>query len=231
MIVRQHLIKCSGKEVLNIVPLATTRTELDLSGVVKRQLSLGHSGVMCLRPDLGIVSFSGLHYISPDGIPARYYWNVKEHDSTVGDPRPLAPEGQPAKKKLDCALKITGKVPPKLRGIFGLTKPEQNPQYQHIWRDIELEGLSAGRVIFMGDPAHAMMPIRGEGGYHTLVDLLVLGKTLSQLADGAMCKNLESVTQIVSAYNDKMLQRGEQAVRDSRRLDLAAKRDDPDATN
>ncbi|KAF2121671.1 hypothetical protein BDV96DRAFT_564703 [Lophiotrema nucula] len=227
-IVRQHLINRSAKDLQNVIPLATTIGELDLSGeTFKRHLALGHSGIMCIRPDLGFVSFAGLHYVNPDGLSGHYYWNLMEYDSNVAKPDHWLQTAS-KQEKLDRALKITEKLSPELREIFELTKPEQIRDEQHIWRDLEIESLPAGRVVLMGDAAHAMMPIRGEGGYHTLVDSLVLGERLGELAQEDKFKDPIALRQIVTKYNDGLIGRGLQAVRDSRRLDLNATRFGPD---
>lgn len=225
---REHLINRTSKELQNIIPLATTVGELELSGEeFKRHLSLGHSGIMCIRPDLGFVSFVGLHYVNPDGLSARYYWNLMEYDSNVGTPKHWL-QTATKKEKLNRALKITEKLSPELREIFELTKAENIRDEQHIFRDIEIETLPNGRIVLMGDAAHAMMPIRGEGGYHTLIDSLLLGKALGQLAASNEIMNSEVVSATISGYNEGLIRRGLQAVRDSRRLDLNATRYGPD---
>ncbi|KAH6389363.1 hypothetical protein HBI60_189480 [Parastagonospora nodorum] len=227
-VVRSNLIKRPAKDLQNVIPVATTIGELDLSGEeFKRQLALGNSGITCMQPDLGFVSFVGLHFVHPDGLSARYYWNLMEYDSDVAKPDHWMKTAT-KKEKLDHGLKITEKLPPKLREIFELTKPEQIREEQHVWRDLEIESLPAGRVVLMGDAAHAMMPIRGEGGYHALVDSLVLGETLGQLAERDTFKDLDDVKRITAEYNDSLIQRGLQAVRDSRRLYLDVTRYGPD---
>lgn len=226
--VRENLINRPSKELQNIIPLATTIGELELSGeAFKRHLDLGHSGIMTIRPDLGFVSFVGLHYVHPDGLSARYYWNIMEYDSDVAKPDHWL-QTATKQEKLDRVLKITSGLPAKLREIFELTKPEEIREEQHVWRDLEIESLPAERVVLMGDAAHAMMPIRGEGGYHTLVDSLVLGKALGQLAANDGFKDEATVKKIVTEYNKSLISRGLQAVRDSRRLDLNATRYGPD---
>jgi 2-polyprenyl-6-methoxyphenol hydroxylase-like FAD-dependent oxidoreductase len=180
--VREHLINRTSKELQNIIPLATTVGEFELSGeAFKRHLSLKHSGMICIRPDLGFISFVGLHYVNPDGLSARYYWNLMEYDSNVAKPDHWL-QTATKQEKLDRALKVTEKLSPELRKIFELTNPEQIRDEQPVFRDIEINSLPSGRVVLTGDAAHAMMPIRGDCAYHTLIDWLLLVRLLVSLS-------------------------------------------------
>ena len=71
-------------------------------------------------------------------------------------------------------------MPPNMREIFESTPAEGIRKQPHIWRDLELASLPAGRVVLVGDAAHAMTPFRGEGGYHAFIDSLNLAKILSR---------------------------------------------------
>ncbi|KAJ8124210.1 hypothetical protein ONZ43_g6 [Nemania bipapillata] len=185
-----------ASDLLNVVPLATIVGELELSGeAFRRQLALGHSGYMLIRPDLGFIGFAGLHYVLPDGMSARYYWNFMQADHDIGkaDDHWLHKASQQEKK--DHILKSIQGLSPQFREIFEITGPEGIREETHIWRDLELDkvGLPACRVILMGDAAHAMTPFRGEGGYHTLVDTLALGEMLAPCLreQGGRCETRE----------------------------------------
>lgn len=208
--------------------MATIVGQLTLSGeAFKRQLALGHSGYMCIRPDLGFISFVGLHYTLPDGLSGRYYWNFMQTDPNVSDSGHWLQKAS-QQEKLDYTLKSISKMPSELREIFEMTPVEGIKPESYVWRDLELESLPAGRVLLMGDSAHAMTPFRGEGGYHTLIDGLVLSKILGELNTGGKFNDAAAVEQAVAGYSEEMLRRGGQAVRDSRNLHANAARVGPD---
>ncbi|KAK3988691.1 hypothetical protein QBC44DRAFT_309158 [Cladorrhinum sp. PSN332] len=228
--VREHLLSRPASSITRVVPLATVIGQLTLSGpALVRQLSLAHSGYMSVRPDLGFITFTGLHYVSPDGLSAKYYWNLMEMSPEFEkDPENHWLVSATQQEKLEHVLKLTSKLPAAQREIFELTKPEEVNEKTHIWRDVHLDGLPAGRVMLMGDAAHAMMPFRGEGGYQTLVDSLVLGKALGRLAEGERFRDPKALEDEVGEYHRSMLKRGMQSVRDSRALDMQATRYGPD---
>lgn len=226
--VREHLLGQPAADLLNVVPLATVVGQLELSGdALKRQLALGHSGYMLIRPDLGFIGFAGLHYVNPDGLSARYYWNFLQADGDVARPDHWLARAS-RREKLDHVLRHVGALPPRFREIFEMTRPEQVRDETHVWRDLELDGLPAGRVVLMGDAAHAMTPFRGEGGYHTLVDAMVLAGVLGELARTGRGGDVVAVKEAVAEYNGAMLKRAGQAVRDSRNLHTDAQRFGPD---
>ncbi|RYP42277.1 hypothetical protein DL767_000441 [Monosporascus sp. MG133] len=229
-VVREHLLNVPAADLLNVVPLSTIVGQLELSGeAFKRQLSLGHSGYMLIRPDLGFIGFGGLHYVHPNGLSARYYWNFMQTDHDVAKPDHWLRKAS-QQEKLDSVLRNIKGLSPKFREIFEMTRPEHIKEETHIWRDLDLEsrGLPAGRVILMGDAAHAMTPFRGEGGYHTLVDTLVLGKILGELDRSGKFEDIAAVQRAVAGYNSNMLKRAGRAVRDSRNLHADAQRFGPD---
>jgi 2-polyprenyl-6-methoxyphenol hydroxylase-like FAD-dependent oxidoreductase len=184
---------------------------------------------MLIRPDLGFIGFAGLHYVNPDGLSAHYYWNFMQTDHEIGKADHWLQKAS-QQEKLDHVVKSIQGLSPQFRIIFEMTRPEHIRQETHVWRDLELDhvGLPACRVILMGDAAHAMTPFRGEGGYHTLVDTLVLGKGLGDLERTGDFKDVAVVQKTVAAYNSSMLERAGRAVRESRNLHADAQRFGPD---
>ncbi|KAL4976937.1 FAD/NAD(P)-binding domain-containing protein [Aspergillus desertorum] len=199
-IVREHLIQRSSDELLKLVPLAAIR-----------QLSLGHSAYIFVSPDLGFWNFGGLHHAYPDGMSGRHYWMYMEPDANVAEPTHWLQTASQAEKR-EYVLQKVSKLPSKFREIFESTPVNGIKQLPHIWRDLELESLPASRVILMGDAAHAMTPFRGEGGYHTFIDALKLSQMLAKVD----VSDIGAVKSAVAEYNAEMLERGVEAVRNSR---------------
>ncbi|KAF7502831.1 hypothetical protein GJ744_005010 [Endocarpon pusillum] len=221
-VVRTHLLQRPSSDVLRLVPLAAIVGELTLSGeAFKRQLALGHSAYIYVSPDLGFWNFGGLHHTLPDGVSGRHFWMFMQPDPNVADPDHWLQTAS-QQEKLDYVLKSVAKMPAKFREIFESTPASGIKKEPHIWRDLELDGLPAGRVVLMGDAAHAMTPFRGEGGYHTLIDALNLSKILSKID----VKDIAAVKAAIAEYNAEMLERGTEAVRNSRNEQSANKTKD-----
>lgn len=219
-IVRQNLLHRSQNELLQLVPLANIVGQLTLSGdAFRRQLALGHSSYSVVRPELGFITFVGLHDVSADGRSGRYYWMMMRPDPTVGEPDHWLQKAS-KRAKLDHVLQAAEKLSPALREIFDLTPVEGIREEKHIWRDLELSSLPAGRVVLLGDAAHAMTPFKGEGGYHAFLDALALSKLFGKLAadeeEGGAPSSLGAIKTAVEAYNTDMLRRSGQSVRSSR---------------
>lgn len=206
------MLQRPSSDLLKLVPLAAVVGELTLSGeAFKRQLALGHSAYIFASPALGFFNFGGLHHALPDGVSGRHFWMFMKPDPDVANPDHWLQTAS-QQEKLDYVVKSVAKMPPKFREIFELTRASGIKKEPHIWRDLELTSLPAGRIILVGDAAHAMTPFRGEGGYHTLIDAMKLSKILGQLD----VKDIGAVRAAVTEYNFEMLERGSEAVRNSR---------------
>ncbi|KAK4199543.1 hypothetical protein QBC40DRAFT_281845 [Triangularia verruculosa] len=211
-VVREQLLQTPNSSLLKTVPLAAIIGEVTLHGdAFKRQLELGHSAYIYVAPDLGCWMFGGLHHALPDGVSGKHYWMLMKPDPTVANPNHWL-QTATQQEKLDHALALVAKLPPKFREIYEKTPASGIKQESHIWRDLELESLPAGRVVLVGDAAHAMTPFRGEGGYHAFIDSMKLGKILGSV-DGS---DIDSIKKAVEEYNKEMLERGVESVRASR---------------
>jgi 2-polyprenyl-6-methoxyphenol hydroxylase-like FAD-dependent oxidoreductase len=177
----------------------------------QRQLALGHSAYVFINPAQGFAHFNGLHEVLPGGRSGRHYWMFMQPDPTIEQADHWL-RNATQQEKLDYVLKATTNMPPQFRELFELTPASGIKPEMHIWRDLELESLPAGRVILLGDSAHAMTPFRGEGGYHTFIDSM----NLSQLLAGVDGRDLDAIKAAVTEYNAEMLERGAEAVRNSR---------------
>jgi 2-polyprenyl-6-methoxyphenol hydroxylase-like FAD-dependent oxidoreductase len=152
---------------------------------------------------------------------------IFEVTGDVSDPKHWLQTASPQEKR-DRILNAIGGIPAELREIFEQTPVKGIRPESHVWRDIELDSLPVGRVVLVGDAAHAMTPFRGEAGYHTLIDTLLLGNIFGDMNTGAKFKDPAAVEEIIAGYNKEMLQRGRKAVRESRNLHGNAGRVGPD---
>ncbi|PKK43459.1 hypothetical protein CI102_11825 [Trichoderma harzianum] len=215
-VVRQQLLQKSHDEVLKIIPLAAIVGELKLSGeAFKRQLQLSHGSYSLIDSEKGYLTFCSLHDVAPDGKSARYYWIMSRSDPTIADPDHWLHKAT-QQEKLDHAREVMSNREPKFREIFDLTPVEGVKKETHIWRDLELSSLPAGRVVLMGDAAHVMTPFRGEGGYNTFIDAMALAKILDRVDKEDKTHDIESIKASVNEYNAEMLERGVKSVQLSR---------------
>ncbi|KAK6070459.1 early conidial development-2 [Seiridium cupressi] len=215
-VVREHLLQRPAEDLLKVVPLAAIVGEMELSGdEFKRQLALGHSAYTLINPNLGFITFVGMHRILPDAASGRFFWMIMRPDNTVGDPNHWLQTAS-QKERHDHVMNAVAKLPPKFREIFDLTPVEGIRKQPHVWRDLELNGVPASRVVIIGDAAHAMTPFRGEGGYHTFIDAMNLAEALTKLNAEGIANDSAAVHSAVAEFNAEMLKRGGDSVRFSR---------------
>ncbi|KAK9776811.1 hypothetical protein AB5N19_10689 [Seiridium cardinale] len=211
-ITREHLLQRPNDEVLNVVPTATIIGEIELSGQdMERQLSLGHSCWLATTPNFTHRLFVGLQQVSPDGRSGQYYWFFMQNDDKVGQPGHWLNTAS-REEKLAYVKKHTSSLDPKLREIVEATPVQGIKDMPFIYRDAELSNLPSGRVALLGDAVHPMTPFRGEGGVHAIRDALLLSKKLGEVNT----QDTQSIVKAIDTYHAEVLERGVQAVRNSR---------------
>lgn len=222
------MLQRPASEVLDVVPLAVIIGEVTVTGeAFINQLEIGHSLYTYASPDGDFWIFGGLHQALPDGVSGRYYWMLMRPDPNVAKSDHWLQTATQEEKR-DHVMYSVAKLPPRFQEIFRLTPASGIRKEPHVWRDIQLDSLPTGRVILMGDAAHAMAPFRGEGGFHTFIDSLELSKKLGQLKDNNDSKAFEAA---ISEYNIEMLARGVAAVKVSRGQKSAEKNVIRDSSN
>jgi hypothetical protein len=222
--VRESLLQKPSSDLLNVVPLSAIVGEVTLSGdAFKRQLALGYSAYNLINPELGFIGFVGLHQTLPDGVSGRFYWMFMQPDSNIAKPDHWL-HSSTQQEKLDHVLKAVTPLAPNLREIFELTPVDGIRKDLHVWKDLELDSLPAGRIIMLGDAAHAMTPAGGVGAFHALVDAIKLSQTLGWLNSEGRIHDISAVKSAVAEYHGEMLKRGSDAVRTSRASYEEAKR-------
>lgn len=89
------------------------------------------------------------------------------------------------------------------------------------WLPRESSG-SDGRVMLLGDAAHAMVMYRGEGANHSIVDVARLMEQIRPLFEGDQITDSHRCELAREAYEAEMIERTELAVHASRRACLDA---------
>ncbi|KIL88414.1 fad binding domain protein [Fusarium avenaceum] len=216
-LVRHLILQRPGSELLQVVPLKAIVGEVTLCGEdFEHQLTLGHSAYNLINPELGFIAFIGLHHAFPDGKSGRYYWMFMQPDpNDVSHPNHWLQTSTP-QEKLEYVRKATVGLDPQLSKIFHLTPVEGVRKEPHVWRDLQLDSLPSGRVVWLGDAAHAMTPSRGEGAFHAFVDAMKLSQTLGRLERDGNAHDINIVRLAVEKYHAEILKRGGAAVRASR---------------
>ncbi|KAI0468243.1 FAD/NAD(P)-binding domain-containing protein [Xylaria cf. heliscus] len=209
-VVREHLLGRPNSDVLNSIQLSSIWGETTLSGeAFERQLSLAHSAYAYSSQESGCVILVGLNKVNND-LTADYYWCVGWDDDVGKSDHWLKSASGAAKH--DFVMKITESLEPKFREIFQLTPVTGILPGQSVYRDLIIPSLPAGRIILVGDAAHAMTPFRGEGGVHAIKDALNVSNAFGHI-------NLEDSTDIgltLESYQREILERGQAAVLMSR---------------
>lgn len=184
-LVREHLLGRPNSEVLNSIPISSVWGETTLSGeALERQLSLAHSTYACSSQELGCVILVGLNKVNDD-LSADYYWCVGWDDHDVGKSGHWLQDASGAAKH-DCVMNKTESLEPKFREIFQLTPVTGILPGQAIYRDLIIPSLPAGRIILVGDAAHAMTPCK-FGSIH-LYGLKDMTDCLLKFEGRAACK-------------------------------------------
>ncbi len=92
----------------------------------------------------------------------------------------LGPRGIDVAAALDDARDRVADACPAVRAVLAAASPERTLA-QRIWTAPPLGSLVRGRVVLIGDAAHAMAPNLGRGAGESLVDAAVLADALSRL--------------------------------------------------
>lgn len=108
-------------------------------------------------------------------------------------------------------------LPPAVPAILGATPPEQL-----IWGDIAdlkpLQRFAHGRVLLLGDAAHATSPNMGQGACQAIEDAVVLGQCLQQE---------KSIEAALAKYERRRLARTAKVIRLSRLLGAVSQWENP----
>ncbi|QCR23365.1 FAD-dependent monooxygenase [Pontibacter sp. SGAir0037] len=108
-------------------------------------------------------------------------------------------------------------LPEAVPAILNATKPEQL-----LWNDIAdlkpLKQYAFGRIVLLGDAAHATTPNMGQGACQAIEDAVVLGQCLEQERD---------ITAALARYEKRRITRASKVIRLSRMLGAVSQWENP----
>jgi 2-polyprenyl-6-methoxyphenol hydroxylase-like FAD-dependent oxidoreductase len=106
----------------------------------------------------------------------------------------LGPYGIDVPSALEQARERFADHAPAIRRALATATPEEC-LVQRLWTVPHLRSYVSGRMVLIGDAAHAMMPTLGRGACESLVDAVTLADLLNNAPDG------QDQDQALSAYN------------------------------
>ncbi|KAI8958602.1 putative monooxygenase [Daldinia sp. FL1419] len=149
--------------------------------------------------------FVGLNEVLPDGKSGKYYFHMFWRDDEATK-KSYWTYSNTKEKLYETALEKTKHLPPKFRSIVEKTGPEgtKTPPLRRYSLTVDLGLLPKGKITLLGDAAYCVPSFRGEGDFHAFLDVLELGKVLTQIRPN----NTEETTRVLGDYQDDMLKRG-----------------------
>lgn len=90
----------------------------------------------------------------------------------------LGPRRVDVVRALELALGRAGGIPPAVASVLGAARPETSLA-QRVWIAPRLRSYARGRLVLVGDAAHAMAPNLGRGGCEALLDAVTLARLLN----------------------------------------------------
>ncbi|MCJ1245622.1 hypothetical protein MMC30_002826 [Trapelia coarctata] len=210
--VRTQLFSATPPQ-LNRVPLATIWGEVTLTKEqYEHQVALAPSFYMAQAEDFRI--FIATKGVSEDKATSRYYWFVSWIDPAAAEHDFWTLHASREELLEYAATKVAG-AHPKFLEVIQLTKPEGIVCPPIRLRDWLPGDIPRGRVTLLGDAIHPMTFFRGEGANHALQDGLKLANVLAE-AFGPEGPEGPDIADTLEVYEKEMLQRGRDAVLESR---------------
>ncbi|KAK4222669.1 FAD-dependent urate hydroxylase [Podospora fimiseda] len=225
--VREIVLRKGNKEVLRRVPMGVIVGQVRL-GIedTERQLGLGHSVVFSIGEDEGKNHFNlfvGLNKIELDdkGVVegGSFYWILTEYDEGVCEDEEHWGRREGMEEKLKRAKEMVerGLKRKELRLVVERTGVEGvKSGGWDVWWDAEIEGVPSGRgnVVLIGDAAHPMTPIRGEGAIYAMRDAVALSKVIAKSDIGDM----EEMKAGLDKVQKEIIEKGLESIRAGRAI-------------
>lgn len=212
--VRPHVLGKPNEEVLQQFPCVVTTGETKLEGKeMEQQLQNGHSSSIAIGSDF--VLFSGLNRVKQvDGkTSGDYYWVLTQSDPGVSDKNHWSKTVSQAERLARAKEKVKA-LKPELRVTVERTEVEGvKSTVRSAWYDAFIEEApSVNRVVLIGDAAHPILPIRGEGAIFAIQDAVQLSKVLANSDKN----EFPTLRQNLNRFQREVMAKGLKSIRESR---------------
>ncbi len=137
-----------------------------------------------------------------------------------------APAGSHREDTLDDLVALFGRWHDPIPALLRATRPESLLLHDIRYLATPLPTFHRGRVVLLGDAAHAMTPDLGQGGCQALEDAVELCAALGRVGDVAS-RALPDIPSALAAYDRARLARTRRIVRASRRMGRLAQARNP----
>ncbi|KAK4185213.1 FAD-dependent urate hydroxylase [Podospora australis] len=212
--VRPHFLAQPNDSILQQFPVTVTAGETTLSSPeMQIQLQNGHSCFIAIQPTF--VLFSGLNSVKVNGneTSGQYYWVLTEYDLAVSDLNHWSKTVSQAERLARAKQKVQA-LKPELRVTVERTEvADVKSNAWSAWWDAFIEHPPAvNRVVLIGDAAHPITPIRGEGAIFAIRDAVQLSKVLA----GADNNDFPALQASLDSFQKDVLAKGLESIRESR---------------
>ncbi|KAK3984089.1 FAD-dependent urate hydroxylase [Cladorrhinum sp. PSN332] len=194
--IRPLVLNRPNEEVLRRFPVAAIMGEVKLDAAdTEKQLQLGHSVVLVVGPETKFQLFVGLNRLDAgvqtdeqsEGTGKEveggyFYWILSRFDEDVVENEGHWARCEGTEGKLKRAKEMVLGLREELRMVVERTGVEGvKSGGWSAWWDAEIEEVPpVSRVILIGDAAHPMTPVRGDGAIHAIRDAVALSKVLAK---------------------------------------------------
>ncbi|KAK4164788.1 FAD-dependent urate hydroxylase [Cladorrhinum sp. PSN259] len=221
--VRPCILDKPNSEVLRRYPIATIVGEVKLDAKdTETQLRLAHSFYIAVGPETKFQMSSALNKLRVDETSGKveggdYYWIISQFtDEVVTDEQHWARVEGPEDKLKRAKEMVKGLKMEELRVVVERTGVDGiKSGVWSAWWDAEIEEVPAvNRVVLIGDAAHPMTPIQGNGAIHAIQDAVAVSKVLTKIDTADMTAARSALDEL----QKEVIRRGLESIRVGRAI-------------